>query len=200
MNFELYLDNPQRFWSFKLQGFSIFGSALAVPVGWVYCRLVKLDIWRIADSITPFLAAGIVFMRVGCFLNGCCYGKETTLPWGVIFPDLSRTHLHQISQNPIMILSGSSAVHPTQIYELIAALIGGVIAFWLIRKRTTPGVSFLLFAVWFSLFRLFNNFLRVQPHTFDAPALFYPIFYTFFIFLGTLFIFLRKDNYNKKKD
>ena len=45
-----------------------------------------LPMWTVADALTPSLALGTVFGRVGCFLNGCCYGRPTALPWGVIVP------------------------------------------------------------------------------------------------------------------
>lgn len=198
LNLEFYFNNPQRFWSLKLQGFSVFGAFLAIPFGWIYCRLFKLDLWKIADSITPFLGFGIALMRMGCFLNGCCYGKETKLPWGVAFPSMGRNHLHQISENPFLLLSGPAAVHPTQLYELLAALTGGIAAFFLLGKKLPSGAVFLVFAIWFSVFRFLNNFLRVPPSTFDAPELFYPVFYIFFISLGGFLLFKRLRNSSKK--
>ncbi len=192
LNIHFYIENPQRLWSIKLQGFSIFGSSLAIPFGWIFCRAMKMDVWKFADALTPFLGIGIALMRIGCFLNGCCFGRPTTLPWGVTFPDFGRAHVHQIANNPLGFLSGSIAVHPTQLYELFAALLGSAIVFWLIKKQSKPGIAFLVFATGFSFFRLLNNLLRVQPETFDAPFLFYPLLYSFFVILGGVFIFLKK--------
>ena len=197
LNAGLYQEHPQRLWAFRLQGFSIFGSVLAVPAGWLYCRLVKLNVWKMADVLAPFLGAGIAFMRIGCFLNGCCFGKPTKLPWGVVFPDFGRAHIHQIANEPLSFLSAPSAVHPTQIYELLAALAGAGVAFWLIRKKAPTGVAFLVFAVWFASFRLFNNFLRIPPSSFNAPSFFYPMFYLFFIIIGSIALVLRLSRSKK---
>ncbi len=192
VNWDFYAENLQRLWSFKLQGFSVFGAVLAVPLGYLYCRIVKLNVWKMADSTAIFLGFAIALMRVGCFLNGCCFGKATTVPWGVNFPDLSRAHIHQMANYPLGFLSGPVAVHPTQLYELFAALLGSTLAFWLIKKQVKSGIAFLIFATSFSFFRLVNNFLRVPPETFDMPFLFYPMFYLSFIFLGSVFIFFKK--------
>ena len=184
LNWNLYQNNPERLFSFGLQGFSLFGGVLgAVFSGVIFSLINKIDGWKLADAIAPFLGIGIATMRVGCFLNGCCYGKETKLPWGVTFPELSRSHLHQISSNPLSLIGGQSAVHPTQIYELIAALIGACLAFWAIKKKAPNGVPFLIFIIWFSTFRLFNNLLRVSPVTFDAPEFFYPAFYIIIVII-----------------
>jgi prolipoprotein diacylglyceryltransferase len=71
------------------------------------------------------------------------------------------------------------------LYELIAALVFGAVAIWLLRRRdgqgaplTPSGVPFLAFALGFTLFRLGNNFLRAQLPTIATPAWFYPVFYS----------------------
>jgi prolipoprotein diacylglyceryltransferase len=68
-------------------------------------------------------------------------------------------------------------VHPTQLYELAAALVFGALAVWSMRKRHPEGVRFLGFALGFTLFRLGNNLLRVQLPTFILPGWFYPAFF-----------------------
>ena len=122
-------------------------------------------------------------MRVGCFLNGCCFGRTTSLPWGVTFPPGSPAWAEQLVQGKaglLGLLTGSAAVlpvHPTQLYELAAALVFGALAVWSMRKRHPEGVRFLGFALGFTLFRLGNDFLRVQLPTFILPGWFYPAFY-----------------------
>ena len=67
---------------------------------------------------------------------------------------------------------------PTQLCELTAALVFDALATWLIRRRRPDGVPFLVFALGFTLFRLGNNFLRVQLPTFTLPVWFYPALYS----------------------
>jgi phosphatidylglycerol:prolipoprotein diacylglycerol transferase len=76
------------------------------------------------DAIAPALAIGIAFGRVGCFLNGCCYGDLCHLPWAVTFPAESSPWHHQHDLG----LIGAAAVrslpvHPTQLYSALDGLI-----------------------------------------------------------------------------
>jgi len=84
---------------------------------------------------------------VGCFLNGCCYGAPTGLPWGVRFPALSPAgDLH--------------AVHPTQLYETAAALAMCALLWRLYPRRRFAGQTACLFGLLYSTWRFANEFLR----------------------------------------
>jgi len=72
-------------------GLAYYGGFLfAMPVGLWYARRKQLGVWRVADLTAPLIAFGLFFGRMGCFLNGCCFGRPTTLPWGVDFPQDDR--------------------------------------------------------------------------------------------------------------
>lgn len=62
------------------------GYFLAIVGGIAYLRRVHVPVWRVADAVAPSAALGIAIGRLGCFLNGCCFGLPTRLPWGVHFP------------------------------------------------------------------------------------------------------------------
>jgi phosphatidylglycerol:prolipoprotein diacylglycerol transferase len=188
VNWGYYSEDFSRAYSLGLRGFSLYGGlALALATGLLLSRVFRLPLWRLADSAVPALAAGIVLMRIGCFLNGCCFGTITSLPWGVTYPSGSAAWAHQLATGKTGLLGFAGAVrpvHPTQLYELIAALVFGAVAIWLLRRRdgqgaplTPSGVPFLAFALGFTLFRLGNNFLRAQLPTIATPAWFYPAFY-----------------------
>jgi phosphatidylglycerol:prolipoprotein diacylglycerol transferase len=184
VNWGYYAADHSRIYAFQFTGFSLYGGLLLGPlVAALLARAWRLPLWRLADSAVPALAAGIVLMRVGCFLNGCCFGRTTSLPWGVTFPPGSPAWAEQLVQGKaglLGLLTGSAAVlpvHPTQLYELAAALVFGALAVWSMRKRHPEGVRFLGFALGFTLFRLGNDFLRVQLPTFILPGWFYPAFY-----------------------
>jgi phosphatidylglycerol:prolipoprotein diacylglycerol transferase len=66
----------------------------------VYLRRRKLPVRRYLDIMAIGLMAGLTFGRIGCFLNGCCYGKPTDLPWAVRFPYGSYAYLSQIYADP----------------------------------------------------------------------------------------------------
>ena len=127
-------------------------------------------------------------MRTGCFLNGCCFGTPTSLPWGVTFPAGSAAWAQQFltGETGLFGLAGAvKPVHPTELYEIVAALVFGGLAIWLTlrgrqgdaRPRTASGVPFLTFALGFTLFRLADDFLRAKLPTYALPAWFYPLLY-----------------------
>ena len=62
------------------------GFAGGIAVGWLYTRAKRLAFLRVLDLFIPFLALGHAIGRIGCFLNGCCYGKPTEAWCGVVFP------------------------------------------------------------------------------------------------------------------
>ena len=71
-------------------GLVIYGGLVGAAVGFVtLVRKQRLPILAMADLIAPSMAIGLAFGRVGCFLNGCCYGGQTDWPWHVTFPEYS---------------------------------------------------------------------------------------------------------------
>ena len=101
------------------------GYILAIAGGIAYVRRTGLSLWKIADAAAPAMALGIGIGRLGCFLNGCCFGLPTNLPWGVQFPSGSYAS-YTFPGMPI---------HPSQIY---LALAGVALFFVLLRLDRTP--------------------------------------------------------------
>ena len=198
-----YAENPSRIYALSFQGFSLYGGLLlAGLVGLLLARLWGIPPWRLADSTVPGIATGIILMRAGCFLNGCCHGKVTTLPWGVEFPAGSPAWTHQLLTGQIDILGAAGLVHPvhpTQLYEMIAAVALGIVALWLMHRGVPSGVPFLVFAIGFTLFRIGNGFLRVRQPQITAPEWFYPVFYgvLVLVFAGLLVVRLRSGGFER---
>lgn len=70
-----------------LGGLSFHGGLLGgLIAATVYILLARLPYWRVADCAAPGVAIGYAITRIGCFLNGCCFGKECNLPWAVTYP------------------------------------------------------------------------------------------------------------------
>lgn len=190
-NWNAYVSGKYNIFSLDMKGFAISGGiAGAIFVGWLVAKKLKLDFWKLGDVSVVFLGVGIALARVGCFLNGCCFGKKTTLLWGVHFPELSQAHQYQLSHG-IGSFFGVSAVHPTQIYEALAALIGSFLAIFFIRKKYPVGVAALSFLLFFSFFRLINMQLRVIPSTFDASDYFYPFLYLGVVLTCAMFLYKK---------
>lgn len=200
----LIRSHPESLWIWQPIDFSLYGGLiLAILIGGQAAWLLKLPLWRMADAVVIGLALGLAVMRVGCYLNGCCFGKVTGLPWGVSFPPGSLAHNYQLAigeKVPLLFglpLLGSLPVHPTQLYEMTAALLGAALAYYIMRRRAKDGIAFLSFVVWFTGFRLLDHFLRSPSlHLSSAPFL-YPLLYSSIIIIAiTLMISITKDKRN----
>ncbi len=176
-----YAEDPSRIWGLSFQGFSLYGGLMiATFAGIALARIWHLPVWRLADSAVPALAVGVVLMRTGCFLRGCCSGLVTDLPWGVTFPMGSPAWSQQLLSGTTGIFGFMGLVkpvHPTQLYEMLGAVLLAALALWLMHRHAADGVAFLAFGIGFTLFRLGNGFLRIRQEVITAPAWFYPVFY-----------------------
>jgi len=144
---EYYIQNPGQI--IGGGGLTAYGGVLGAALGvWIYSRFSRFQFGYFADVIAPGIILAQAIGRVGCTLNGCCYGLETFLPWGVIY-----TH-------PDSVCQVGAAVHPTQAYEIIWNLIvfGILIA---LKGRLKPyGSLFLVYLSLYSVWRLGSDFLR----------------------------------------
>lgn len=114
----------------------LIGASLAAIL---YARVKRIPLWKLADVLAPSIALGYVFGRIGCLLNGCCYGSECDLPWAVHYPFGHETYPH--------------GVHPTQIYDslLNLALYGGLA--WLYRHKKFDGQVFAAYLLCYAVTR-----------------------------------------------
>ncbi len=144
-----HLPEFRREWTSALAlwqgGLTLYGGVVAGTfAGLVAARQMGLPVWILADALTPSVALGTMFGRIGCYLNGCCYGQPTAQPWGVVFPRDSFAFLE----------FGDQPVHPSQLYNALAGL-GLFLLFYLTRNRfRVPGVMFWSFVALFALVRI----------------------------------------------
>jgi phosphatidylglycerol:prolipoprotein diacylglycerol transferase len=157
---------------FALYG-GLIGGGLA---GWALSRLAGVRPWRAADALAPALGAGIVSMRIGCLLSGCCFGNPTHLPWGITYPTGSTPHLHQIYSGDSVFTSISDpvAVHPFPVYDMAAALTGALLAAFVIRRGWREGSGMAVFVLWYSTWRLLSYPLRADTGASLMPEWFWP--------------------------
>jgi len=96
-----------------LGGLSFHGGLIGgFLAGGIYIWLTGLNYWRVVDTLAPSVAIGYAITRIGCFLNGCCFGKAAPdLPWAMKFPHSPELYPHTI------------AVHPTQLYASAMGLL-----------------------------------------------------------------------------
>jgi phosphatidylglycerol:prolipoprotein diacylglycerol transferase len=140
---------------FLRSGGVFYGGLLgAVGAGYFLMKRYKLPWWQTADACAPGIAIGNFFGRQGCFAAGCCWGKPTTLPWGVKFSELG----HEITGVPI-----DTHLHPTQLYESFAMLLVFLFLLWLHKRRSFSGQVVLAYALLYSVIRFSIEFVRDDP-------------------------------------
>ncbi|HEU4834766.1 MAG TPA: prolipoprotein diacylglyceryl transferase [Pyrinomonadaceae bacterium] len=152
-----YRDNPALLLSldFLRSGGVFYGGLLgAVLAGYFLMKRYKLPWWKTADACAPGIAVANFFGRQGCFAAGCCWGKPTTLPWGVKFTEKG----HEITGVPI-----DAYLHPTQLYESFAMLLVFLFLLWLHKRKRFDGQVILAYALLYSAIRFAVEFVRDDP-------------------------------------
>lgn len=138
--------NFKDFFAFEQGGLTFYGSLISSFIfDLLYLKFRRIPFWKVMDCIGFGMPAGIAVARLGCFLNGCCYGTECSMPWGVTFP-----------------LVGPAPLHPTQLYESGAAFLTFAILMSLRKFRRNYGEVFLLSTALYSFFRFFIEFFRAE--------------------------------------
>ena len=144
---------PDRPWhTLRLTGLSLYGGIFGAFLPLLAAsKLGKKDLRTALDAFTLPAAAAFCIARAGCFLNGCCRGNPTRLPWGVVFP----SPLDEETLRALGLAAFRQPVHPTQLYELLGAAAGIPLALWAAKRFSLPaGGRFLVYGVWFSAVRL----------------------------------------------
>ena len=152
-----YRDHPLQLLSldFLRSGGVFYGGLLgAIVTGYFLMKRYKLPWWKTADACAPGIAVGNFFGRLGCFSAGCCWGKPTTLPWGVKFTELG----HEITGVPIDV-----PLHPTQLYESFSMLIVFFFLLWLHKHKRFNGQVILLYTLIYAVIRFLIEFVRADP-------------------------------------
>ncbi len=137
-------------------GLTIWGAVLGAALGiWIYSKFSKFQFGYLADLIVPGLILAQAIGRVGCTINGCCYGTICSLPWAIIY-----TNPDSLGYRASLVLPPGIGLHPTQVYEIIYLLIIFGVALKLKGRFKPDGSLFLVYLSLYSLWRLGIDFLR----------------------------------------
>jgi phosphatidylglycerol:prolipoprotein diacylglycerol transferase len=130
-------------------GLTIYGAVLGTALGiWIYSRFSKVSFGYFADVLAPGIILAQAIGRVGCTLNGCCYGVETDFFCAIVYTNPE-------SLGPIGV-----PVHPTQIYEIVYNLIVFAVLLKLKGRFQPDGSLFLIYLTFYALWRLGIDFIR----------------------------------------
>ncbi|MCL6613609.1 MAG: prolipoprotein diacylglyceryl transferase [Firmicutes bacterium] len=137
LELDYYLARPWEILDIRAGGLSFFGAAVTgFAAAWFYGKRKGLPCWRLADLCVPYAALGYAIARIGCLLNGCCYGVATTVPWAMACR------------------AGDPTLrHPTQIYAGLGSLLLFVVLYRMRRHRHFPGFLFFLYMGLYAVMR-----------------------------------------------
>lgn len=155
---DYYAANPGDIFSINTiqSGGTFYGGILgAILTILLYTHFQKMPLLYTMDVAATIVPLGHVFGRLGCFAAGCCYGKPTSLPWGVTFNSeiaerLAGTPLH-------------TPLHPTQLYEAAAEFLNFLFLVWLGRRQRFAGQILGTYFLLYGIERGLIEFVRGDP-------------------------------------
>jgi phosphatidylglycerol---prolipoprotein diacylglyceryl transferase len=167
---DLYLRDPLDAFRVWKGGTASTGMYLGVLVAAVAtARWQRLPIRKLLDSAAPSAAAGIVVGRLACFVNGCCFGTVSDLPWAVRFPAGSGPQVAQLTAGLVGPGQTSEPVHPVQLYEAAFAALLFLFLWRHRRVQQRDGELAALFLLLYGLARFGTEFLRGDPRAHLGP-------------------------------
>ena len=144
LEWDNFMANPEYIFLFRLTGLSFIGGLLGAFIGvFIWSHLRRERLYSFTDLFAVYWALGYGIVRIGCFFGGCCYGKVTDLPWGVVMArvdDLPR--------------------HPVQLYATLLAFTGALILLYLRRIRLFEGFITLSAFALYGILRFTTEFFR----------------------------------------
>ncbi|MFH1045440.1 MAG: prolipoprotein diacylglyceryl transferase [Candidatus Omnitrophota bacterium] len=143
-NIQFYRVYPLRIVMLHEGGLSFFGGFfVALAATLIFLRIQRLPAWTVLDIFVPYLALGQAIGRIGCLLNGCCFGKVTTAFGAICFP------------------GETICRYPIQVYNsLLLLALYIVLRYRQKRGQTFPGQLFLLYCILYSTIRFISEFFR----------------------------------------
>lgn len=128
---------------------------------WYGCRKRNIPLLRWADVSAPSVVLGTAITRVGCLLFGCDYGRRTDVPWAIRFPgpnpaqpNGSPAFRDHVMNFQLPAEAGASfPVHPTQVYEMLAALLVFGLCMLTRRVRRFSGLVFIVWVTGYGILR-----------------------------------------------
>jgi phosphatidylglycerol---prolipoprotein diacylglyceryl transferase len=130
-------------------GLSAWGAILGAALGlWIYGRVAHFKFGYFADLLAPGIILAQAVGRIGCTINGCCYGNATTLPFGIVYTQ------------PASFGPAGIATQPVTVYEIFFNLIAFGVLYSLRGKFRPDGALFVIYLSLYSAWRLGSDFLR----------------------------------------
>jgi len=140
----IYADNPLEILAVRGGGLYFHGGlAGGIIAGLWYTHRHRLPQGKVADLVAPFLVLGYSIVRIGCLLNGCCFGQPSNMFWALPAAQMD-----------------STLRHPTQLYAFFAGLLIFAVLLWRRNRTRFHGQLFLEFILYYSIYRFIVEFYR----------------------------------------
>lgn len=145
--FPQILEDPSMLLDFQ-NGWVVYGGLIGgIAAGILYCRVKKFSFLAYFDLAMPSVALAQAFGRIGCFLAGCCYGRETACPVAVTF------------QNSLFAPNGVSLI-PTQLYSSALNFLHFFVLLWIARHKKADGQVAGFYLIFYSVGRYIIEIFR----------------------------------------
>lgn len=153
-------------------GLVLIGAMVGGFLGmFAFCRARGHSLLRVSDLIIPSVFVGVGFGRIGCLLNGCCYGEPCSLPWAITFPAGSLPFNAFVELGMLdPTAPRTMPIHPTQIYSSLDGFLEAAILAWFYWHKRRDGEVFAFACLMYSTSRFLMEFLRGDsPGVFSTP-------------------------------
>lgn len=139
-----------------IAGLTMLGGFIAALLfSVIFMQLKKMPVLKISDIMVPALGLGIFITRIGCFLNGCCYGMPTEMPWGLVFPQ----------ESPAGYCFPGEAIHPAQLYSSFYGLVILGVTLFLERYKKFDGFLLFIFFILYGISRFTVDMFRYYENS-----------------------------------
>jgi phosphatidylglycerol:prolipoprotein diacylglycerol transferase len=187
INFKkLFITAPLDIFKVWQGGLVYYGGLIVVLVFLIiYSKRKKIQILKLGDFFAPALALGHAIGRMGCFFAGCCYGKETNLPWSVVFTDKNSSAVIGVH------------LHPTQIYEALGNFLLFMFLYFYSKKKRDVGTISALYFMCYAILRFVVEFFRGDDRGIQYFGLSVSQAISILLFITGVCIYARKNNIRK---
>ncbi|AMV17528.1 prolipoprotein diacylglyceryl transferase [Planctomyces sp. SH-PL14] len=136
-----------------------------------FSRSRQISFLDVADLVIPSVFVGVGFGRIGCLLNGCCYGDPTSMPWGICFAPNTLPFKALVADGVLPSNAvATMPLHPTQIYSALDGFFEAAVLSWFFWRRRRVGEVFILACLMYATSRFLMEFLRGDsPGVFGTP-------------------------------
>lgn len=166
LEWDKFVEHPLKMMNCRGGGLVWYGGVILGIVGvMIYARMKRVPVLQVIDTLAAPGALGLAIGRIGCLMGGCCYGQICDLAWGIRYPAGTLPLEEMAKAQGLVVPEGADLnqlfkVHPSPIYESLAALLIALVIYFLIRRNVRTGAAT---ALWFTLYpvvRFLLEFIR----------------------------------------